>query len=194
MRPVRQAIEDVFDNKVDSTFWLYWRTMFAFENWHSALEMKLYFQRFLHHIAGLRGLECIFTRYNRYESLILPVQKYLEDARCGFPVSAQRLPMCFRKERRKKGGSITCGKVDGKEQTISLTEKDLVFVTNGSCTEGTIYGDQNHAPVESQRYAPRYLGGFEGISPTDTGIWKSGKILFQMWKRPIGNPHHHRAR
>ena len=21
-----------------------------------------------------------------------------------------------------------------------------VFVTNGSCTEGTIYGDQNHAP------------------------------------------------
>ena len=34
-------------------FWLYWRTMFAFENWHSALEMKLYFQRFIHHIAGL---------------------------------------------------------------------------------------------------------------------------------------------
>ena len=29
---------------------------------------------------------------------------------------------------------------------IPLTEKDLVFVTNGSCTEGTIYGDQNHAP------------------------------------------------
>ena len=28
-----------------SNFWLYWRTMFAFENWHSALEMKLYLQR-----------------------------------------------------------------------------------------------------------------------------------------------------
>ena len=25
----------------NSNFWLYWRTMFAFENWHSALEMKL---------------------------------------------------------------------------------------------------------------------------------------------------------
>ena len=35
-------------------FWLYWRTMFAFETWHSALEMKLYFQRFIHHIGGLR--------------------------------------------------------------------------------------------------------------------------------------------
>ncbi|MGY2498848.1 oleate hydratase, partial [Klebsiella pneumoniae] len=27
---------------LDSNFWLYWRTMFAFEEWHSALEMKLY--------------------------------------------------------------------------------------------------------------------------------------------------------
>ena len=49
-----KTIEDVFDDEVfDSTFWLYWRTMFAFENWHSALEMKLYFQRFIHHISGL---------------------------------------------------------------------------------------------------------------------------------------------
>lgn len=32
------------------------------------------------------------------------------------------------------------------EKGIVLTENDLVFVTNGSCTEGTIYGDQNHAP------------------------------------------------
>ena len=45
-----KTIEDVFDDEVfSSTFWLYWRTMFAFENWHSALEMKLYFQRFIHH-------------------------------------------------------------------------------------------------------------------------------------------------
>ena len=55
--------------------------MFAFENWHSALEMKLYFQRFLHHIAGLPDFSALkFTRYNQYESLILPMQKYLEEA------------------------------------------------------------------------------------------------------------------
>ena len=49
-----KSIEDVFDNEVfDSDFWLYWRTMFAFENWHSALEMKRYFQRFIHNIGGL---------------------------------------------------------------------------------------------------------------------------------------------
>ena len=77
-----KTIEDVFDDEVfDSTFWLYWRTMFAFENWHSALEMKLYFQRFIHHIAGLPDFSALkFTKYNQYESLILPMQKYLEEA------------------------------------------------------------------------------------------------------------------
>ena len=75
-----KTIEDVFDDEVfDSTFWLYWRTMFAFENWHSALEMKLYFQRFIHHISGLPDFSALkFTKYNQYESLILPMQKYLE--------------------------------------------------------------------------------------------------------------------
>ena len=42
-----RQITDVFDDEVlNSNFWLYWRTMFAFENWHSALEMKLYIRRY----------------------------------------------------------------------------------------------------------------------------------------------------
>ena len=87
-----KTIEDVFDDEVfQSTFWLYWRTMFAFENWHSALEMKLYFQRFIHHIAGLPDFSALkFTRYNQYESLILPMQKYLEDAGVGLPLLGWR--------------------------------------------------------------------------------------------------------
>jgi myosin-crossreactive antigen len=40
-----KRIDDYFDDEVlNSNFWLYWRTMFAFENWQSALEMKLYHQ------------------------------------------------------------------------------------------------------------------------------------------------------
>ena len=35
---------------------------------------------------------------------------------------------------------------DGKEQTIDLIEDDLVFITNGCCTDTTCYGDQDHAP------------------------------------------------
>ena len=143
-----KTIEDVFDEEVfDSTFWLYWRTMFAFENWHSALEMKLYFQRFIHHIAGLPDFSALkFTKYNQYESLILPMQKYLEAAGVDFQFNTEVTNVVFKFEGDKKIASAIECKVNGKESGIVLSENDFVFVTNGSCTEGTIYGDQNHAP------------------------------------------------
>ena len=143
-----KTIEDVFDDEVfNSTFWLYWRTMFAFENWHSALEMKLYFQRFIHHIGGLPDFSALkFTKYNQYESLILPMKKYLEDAGVDFQFNTEVTNVIFEiNDGKKVAKAIEC-KVNGVEKGIVLTENDLVFVTNGSCTEGTIYGDQNHAP------------------------------------------------
>ena len=143
-----KTIEDVFDEEVfDSTFWLYWRTMFAFENWHSALEMKLYFQRFIHHISGLPDFSALkFTKYNQYESLILPMQRYLEEAGVDFQFNTEVTNVVFTFHNDKKIASAIECKVNGVEKGILLTENDLVFVTNGSCTEGTIYGDQNHAP------------------------------------------------
>ena len=59
-----KRINEVFDEEVfDTNFWMYWRTMFAFENWHSALEMKRYLQRYVHHIGGLPDFTALrFTR------------------------------------------------------------------------------------------------------------------------------------
>lgn len=144
-----KSIEDVFDEEVfSSNFWLYWRTMFAFENWHSALEMKLYFQRFIHHIGGLPDFSALkFTKYNQYESLILPMVKYLEEAGVTFQYSTEVTNVIFKKEDGRKIASCIECKVKGEESKIELTENDLVFVTNGSCTESTVYGDQNHVPA-----------------------------------------------
>lgn len=42
------TIQDYFsDGFLQSNFWFLWRSMFAFENWQSLLEMKLYIHRFL---------------------------------------------------------------------------------------------------------------------------------------------------
>ena len=55
-----RRIDEVFGAEfLQSNFWLYWRTMFAFEEWHSALEMKLYLHRFIHHIAGLADVSTL---------------------------------------------------------------------------------------------------------------------------------------
>ena len=143
-----KTIEDVFSDAVfSSNFWLYWRTMFAFENWHSALEMKRYFQRFIHHIAGLPDFSALkFTRYNQYESLILPMQRYLEAAGVDFRFGVEVTNVLFDVRGGRKQATAIETKRGGKEAGIALTENDLVFITNGSCTEGTIYGDQDHAP------------------------------------------------
>ena len=144
-----KKIEDFFDDEVfNSNFWLYWRTMFAFENWHSALEMKLYSQRFIHHIGGLPDFSALkFTKYNQYESLILPMVKYLEAAGVTFQYNTEVTNVLFEINGGKKVATAIECKVNGQQETIPLTENDLVFVTNGSCTEGTIYGDHHHAPV-----------------------------------------------
>ena len=61
--------------------------------------------------------------------------------------SIRRLPTSFSISTtdKKIASAIEC-KVKVWKRVSCLTENDLVFVTNGSCTEGTIYGDQNHAP------------------------------------------------
>ena len=144
-----KTIEDVFDDEVfNSDFWLYWRTMFAFENWHSALEMKLYFQRFIHHIGGLPDFSALkFTKYNQYESLILPMKKYLEKAGVKFEFGTEVTNVEFEIKGSRKVAKRIVYKNKGEEKTIELTENDMVFVTNGSCVESTIYGSHTQAPV-----------------------------------------------
>ncbi len=144
-----KTISDVFtDEFFASNFWLYWRTMFAFENWHSALEMKLYIQRFIHHIGGLPDFSALkFTKYNQYESLILPMVKYLEAHNVQFQYDTKVTNVVFDISGGKKVARQICCVHGGKEEVIDLIEDDLVFVTNGSCTENSTLGDNDHAPT-----------------------------------------------
>ena len=140
-----KRINEVFDEEVfDSNFWLYWRTMFAFENWHSALEMKLYIQRYIHHIGGLPDFTALrFTKYNQYESMILPMIKYLESFGVQFHYGVKVENVLFDIKSNKKQAKAIVTIVNGKEENINLTENDLVFITNGGCVENSTLGSQN---------------------------------------------------
>lgn len=143
-----KTIDDVFDDEFyQSNFWLYWQTMFAFEKWHSALEMKLYIQRFIHHIGGLPDFSALkFTKYNQYESLILPMVKYLESHGVVIQYNTRVTNVIFEKDSDVKLAKQLVIVENGVEKTISLTEDDLVFVTNGSCTESAVVGTHDMAP------------------------------------------------
>lgn len=143
------TIEEVFDDDVlNSNFWLYWRTMFAFENWHSALEMKRYMQRFIHHIDGLPDLSALrFTKYNQYESMILPMVKYLESKGVQFHYGTKVSDVAFAiLPEEKLVRSITIEK-DGQEKVIDITRDDYVFMTIGGCVENSTFGSQNEPAV-----------------------------------------------
>ena len=140
-----KRITDFFDDEVfSSNFWLYWRTMFAFENWHSALEMKLYIKRYIHHIGGLPDFKALrFTRYNQYESIILPMTSYLKDHGVQFHYSTKVTDVRFDiQPGRKQAKSITVDH-EGHVDTIDLTENDLLFITNGGCVESSTMGSQD---------------------------------------------------
>src|SRR5271165_6704367 len=138
---INEAVSDEF---FKSNFWLYWRTMFAFEEWHSALEMKLYLQRFIHHIDGLPDFSTLrFTKYNQYESLVLPLTTWLRQQGVKVLFDTQVMNVVFDvAPDRKVARRIEW--IQNKQQGgIDLMEDDLVFVTNGSLVENSDWGDHH---------------------------------------------------
>ena len=84
--------------------------------------------------------------------------------------------------------AIEC-RVKGKEQGIPLSGNDLVFVTNGSCTEGTIYGDQDHAPSGMPKCAPAAAGTCGRTSPgQDPAFGRPEKFCTSIDKTPGSRP------
>ena len=140
-----KRIDEYFDDEVfDSNFWLYWRTMFAFENWHSALEMKRYIKRYIHHIGGLPDFTALrFTKYNQYESMILPMVKYLENSGVIFHYNTKVVNIEFDVTADRKQAARIEVEAEGEVRFVDLTEDDLVFITNGGCVENSAMGSQN---------------------------------------------------
>ena len=166
------------DSFWETNFWLYWQTMFAFQRWSSALEMKRYLCRYVHHIDGLPDFSALrFTKYNQYESMILPLTKYLESHGVKIEYGVDVKNVTFESKQNKKVATQIVYENNGEEKTIDLIEDDLVFITNGCCTDTSCYGDQDHAPDLSK------IKNGEGES---WDLWKN--IAAQATNGEFGNP------
>lgn len=141
-------ITDVFsEDFFNSNFWLYWQTMFAFEPWHSATEMRRYICRFIHHIGGLPDFSALkFTKFNQYESLALPLVSYLQNQGVKIQYNTTVTNVLFDITPEKKVAQKILYTVEGEEKSLALTENDFVFITNGSNVESSSLGDQ-HTPA-----------------------------------------------
>ena len=174
-----KKISDVLpDSFWETNFWLYWQTMFAFQKWSSALEMKRYLCRYVHHIDGLPDFSALrFTKYNQYESMILPLTKYLENHGVKIEYGIDVKNVLFDNKEEKKVATKIIYEKEGQKKEFILTENDLVFITNGCCTDTSCYGDQNTIPDLSK------VKNGEGES---WNLWKN--IASQAINGEFGNP------
>lgn len=151
------TIEQFFDPSfLETNFWYFWRSMFAFENWHSVVEVKRYMERFMHLISGMNQLKGILhTEYNQFDSLILPLMKWLEREGVHFDKGHQVTDLELSINGEEKVVTAIQVQVNGIPKTIAVTRGDLVMVTNGSMTENSTVGDLNHPAVLNRSVTER---------------------------------------
>lgn len=131
----------------NSVFWLLWSTTFAFQPWSSVVEMRRYFQRFIHLLPGFNQLRGIMrTVYNQYDSVVQPVESWLKAQGVQFQLECQVSDIDFDITALQKRATAIHYLHAGATATIELGGSDLLFVTLGSMVENATTGSMHAAP------------------------------------------------
>lgn len=145
------TIDDFFDEPFfESSFWICFHSCLAFKRYHSVIECRRYWQRFtfVNRHEYLEGI--IHTKYNEYDAIILPIERWLIDKGVNFVYDCSVYDLDM---------DAACNTVqaifmrqNGAEKTVRVGIQDLVFVTNGSISENSCFGDNKTvAPTNLDR-------------------------------------------
>jgi oleate hydratase len=144
-----KRIDECFEPHFFRTnFWFMWSSMFGFETWHSAGELRRYLLRFLRLYPDLETMKIIqTTRYNGYDSIIRPLINHLSDQGVHLDMNTRVVDLDF----QLSAGQKTPRRIDclqnGEPMNIELEKDDLVFVTLGSMSADSTLGSMTSAPT-----------------------------------------------
>ena len=181
-------IEDWFEEEFFETiYWYLWTSMFAFQKWSSVAAMRRYMKRFIHLLDGMPRLGGILrTKYNQYHTVVVPLQRYLQERGVHFDMGTQVIDIDFDFSADKKTATVihTVNK-NGNKEEIALGENDYVFVTNGSITDSTANGSWTAAPVLRDKSTSGAWMLWEKIAKKDKAFGNPGvfsdNIDLQKW-------------
>jgi len=181
-------IKDWFEEEFfETNYWYLWTSMFAFQKWSSVAAMRRYMKRFIHLLDGMPKLGGILrTKYNQYHTVVLPLQRYLQERGVHFDMGTQVIDIDFDFSADKKTATVvhTVNK-NGNKEEIALGENDYVFVTNGSITESTANGSWTKAPVLKDKSTSGAWMLWEKIAKKDKVFGNPGvfsdNIDLQKW-------------
>jgi oleate hydratase len=124
-----------------TNFWYMWCTTFAFQPWHSAVELKRYLHRFIQELPRIHTLGGVRrTPYNQYDSIVRPLVRWLTECGVRFTAETQVTDLLFRHGPDGKRVEMIEFLKDGATGTLQVGPEDLVFVTNGSMTAASSLG------------------------------------------------------
>lgn len=145
-----KRITDCFDSAFfEINFWYEWCTLFAFQQWHSAIEFKRYLQRFIHRFSTIDTEAGVYrTHFNQYDSIAVPLVAWLQGHGIEIRFDTTVTDLGFTEAGTER---ITVNLISysaaGSEAALAIAEDDCVFVTNGSMTADKAFGTMSTAPV-----------------------------------------------
>lgn len=161
----------------ETNFWFMWETTFAFRTRSSAQELRRYMHQMIYEFTQIEHLVGVNrTRYNQFESIMLPLINYLKAQGC--EIVLDRLVTDFDFKETTMQDEIT---VTGIHMTDTNTNEELyipvdqdtaVLFTNGSITDSATLGDYHTPAAENMDY---------GAAST---LWKNISEKFYN----LGNP------
>jgi len=158
----------------ETNFWYMWATTFAFQPWHSAVEFRRYLHRFMLEFSRIETLAGVKrTVYNQYDSLVRPLQSWLEAQGVRLVTDCRVINL----DHKIEGGMFVVTGIHclrhGKSERIDVNDGEFVFIQNGSMTDASSLGSMTRAPGK--------------LTKVDSGGWTLWERLAEG-RSDFGNP------
>lgn len=161
----------------ETNFWFMWETTFAFRLQSSAQELRRYMHQMIYEFTQIEHLVGVNrTRYNQYESIMLPLVNYLKDQGCHIVLNRLVTDWEFKETTMQDEITVTGLKMTNtetnEEEFVLVDDDTAVIFTNGSITDSATLGDFETPAPENMDYGAA------------SSLWKKASERFYN----VGNP------
>lgn len=141
----------------ETNFWFMWETTFAFRLQSSAQELRRYMHQMIYEFTQIEHLVGVNrTRYNQYESIMLPLVNYLKDQGCHIVLNRLVTDWEFKETTMQDEITVTGLKMTNtetnEEEFVPVDDDTAVIFTNGSITDSATLGDFETPAPENMDY------------------------------------------
>ncbi|GEQ38922.1 myosin-cross-reactive antigen [Tetragenococcus halophilus] len=141
----------------ESNFWYMWETTFAFRTRSSVQELRRYMHQMIYEFTQIEHLVGVNrTRYNQYESIMLPLINYLKEQGCHIVLDRLVTDWSFKDTTMQDKITVTglhmLNVTTNQEEYVAVDDDTAVIFTNGSITDSATLGDFDTPAAENMDY------------------------------------------